>query len=287
MKVSQHYLPFLPSSNGEARLSRPSVKVNNVTTRPLRFIDLESRGAKVETKVLQNQTSGMKQDDADNQQHQRQIPVVQYTKLPKDPSLQQNSTTRNGDVVNPPDLSKETVKILHVSTQSVASVTTKPSKHQIPAHSPASRRTIPQSWSTNTTKALPPSIGRKDITLASTRPKPVLTSKIELPQTSSFMAALTPTSYSVSALSDTAAFSRPVSRTSVVHRSQVRTTTARRPYTSSYNGLMLTTCADMPCFSGVQCEPTQDGEFKCGRCPFGYTGDGIQCKGKLCTCCCL
>ncbi|KAK1165764.1 hypothetical protein AOXY_G14381 [Acipenser oxyrinchus oxyrinchus] len=278
MKVSQHYLPFLPSSNGEARLSRPSVKVNNVTKRPLRFIDLESRGAKVETKVLQNQTSGMKQDDADNQQHQRQIPVVQYTKLPKDPSLQQNSTTRNGDVVNRPDLSKETMKILHVSAQSVTSVTTKPSRHQIPAHSPASRRTIPQSWSKNTTKALPPSIGRKDITLASTRPKPVLTSKIELPQTSSFTAALTPTSYSVSALSDTAAFSRPVSRTSVLHRSQVRTTTARRPYTSSYNGLTLTTCADMPCFSGVQCEPTQDGEFKCGRCPFGYTGDGIQCK---------
>ncbi|XP_078408617.1 von Willebrand factor D and EGF domain-containing protein isoform X1 [Cetorhinus maximus] len=38
------------------------------------------------------------------------------------------------------------------------------------------------------------------------------------------------------------------------------------------------TCADMPCFNGVPCEPTQFGSFKCGRCPFGYTGDGVTCK---------
>eukprot|EP00062_Callorhinchus_milii_P011391 gi/632957377/ref/XP_007894443.1/ PREDICTED: von Willebrand factor D and EGF domain-containing protein-like [Callorhinchus milii] len=38
------------------------------------------------------------------------------------------------------------------------------------------------------------------------------------------------------------------------------------------------TCADMPCFNGVPCEPMQNASFKCGRCPFGYTGDGMTCK---------
>ncbi|KAM9820353.1 von Willebrand factor D and EGF domain-containing protein [Neosynchiropus ocellatus] len=39
-----------------------------------------------------------------------------------------------------------------------------------------------------------------------------------------------------------------------------------------------TTCADMPCFPGVPCEPTRDGGFACGRCPVGYTGDGQTCR---------
>lgn len=39
------------------------------------------------------------------------------------------------------------------------------------------------------------------------------------------------------------------------------------------------TCADMPCFPGVPCEPTRDGGFHCGRCPLGYTGDRQTCRG--------
>ncbi|OCT75722.1 von Willebrand factor D and EGF domain-containing protein isoform X2 [Xenopus laevis] len=38
------------------------------------------------------------------------------------------------------------------------------------------------------------------------------------------------------------------------------------------------TCADSPCYPGVICEPTVSGGFKCGRCPFGYYGDGLTCK---------
>ncbi|XP_075684884.1 von Willebrand factor D and EGF domain-containing protein [Rhinoderma darwinii] len=38
------------------------------------------------------------------------------------------------------------------------------------------------------------------------------------------------------------------------------------------------TCADSPCFRGVTCEPSKDGGFKCGRCPYGYYGDGRTCK---------
>lgn len=40
------------------------------------------------------------------------------------------------------------------------------------------------------------------------------------------------------------------------------------------------TCADSPCFSGVPCETTIGGAFRCGRCPSGYTGDGVTCKGR-------
>uniref|UniRef100_UPI003AABE1F2 von Willebrand factor D and EGF domain-containing protein n=1 Tax=Centroberyx gerrardi TaxID=166262 RepID=UPI003AABE1F2 len=39
-----------------------------------------------------------------------------------------------------------------------------------------------------------------------------------------------------------------------------------------------TSCADRPCFPGVQCEPARDGGFRCGRCPVGYTGDGRACR---------
>lgn len=41
------------------------------------------------------------------------------------------------------------------------------------------------------------------------------------------------------------------------------------------------TCSDSSCFPGVPCEPSAAGHFKCGRCPNGYRGDGVTCKGLL------
>ncbi|XP_069576788.1 von Willebrand factor D and EGF domain-containing protein [Brachyistius frenatus] len=38
------------------------------------------------------------------------------------------------------------------------------------------------------------------------------------------------------------------------------------------------TCADSPCFPGVPCEPAVSGSFRCGRCPYGYAGDGVTCR---------
>ncbi|KAM7365746.1 hypothetical protein PAMP_016658 [Pampus punctatissimus] len=43
-------------------------------------------------------------------------------------------------------------------------------------------------------------------------------------------------------------------------------------------GKRVMSCADRPCFPGVQCEPDIDGGFHCGRCPVGYTGDGRACR---------
>lgn len=48
---------------------------------------------------------------------------------------------------------------------------------------------------------------------------------------------------------------------------------------------VIRSCASSPCFIGVACVPTTNGHFQCGRCPFGYYGDGINCKGNVKTLC--
>lgn len=73
-------------------------------------------------------------------------------------------------------------------------------------------------------------------------------------------------------------------------RLPAQTTAARKAYNTAMDRVELpkpsggthqkVICANMPCFTGVQCEPAEDGGFKCGSCPTGYRGDGITCEGK-------
>jgi hypothetical protein len=43
----------------------------------------------------------------------------------------------------------------------------------------------------------------------------------------------------------------------------------------------ISNCIESSCFQGVSCVSTTGGHFKCGRCPFGYYGDGITCRGTV------
>lgn len=49
----------------------------------------------------------------------------------------------------------------------------------------------------------------------------------------------------------------------------------------SYGSIKISNCTESSCFLGVSCVPTIDGHFKCGRCPFGFYGDGINCRGTV------
>ncbi|XP_072233525.1 von Willebrand factor D and EGF domain-containing protein [Leuresthes tenuis] len=60
----------------------------------------------------------------------------------------------------------------------------------------------------------------------------------------------------------------PQGATSIQERARSGTTASKR----------VRTCADRPCFPGVQCQQTTGGGFRCGRCPVGYTGDGQTCQ---------
>ncbi|XP_059826227.1 von Willebrand factor D and EGF domain-containing protein-like isoform X1 [Hypanus sabinus] len=142
--------------------------------------------------------------------------------------------------------------------------------------------------------------GRATMEKAVTKAKPPPVLKTENPYVA---LSLSPSIASLSQDTDTAVTgtaamsSRTVSQLAVHPKALQRTVIFGQPATSALRAVTASqavsitrfanelvpmetkvTCADMPCFNGVPCEPTQSGGFKCGRCPFGYTGDGIMCQ---------
>ncbi|MBN3314432.1 VWDE protein, partial [Atractosteus spatula] len=244
-KVSQPLLPVLPSRNVEKKLSRPKMMTNNATTRYLQAQDPGYKNENKETIFLPEQLV--------TQRNSPDKPHHYYDQFPT-PTHFPNTTLRTNTKSNS---SSQDTKYLHVTARSQQ-------------HNDSSWRFVAQS-----------------------------STKSDLPWSSALTAALTSSSSAMSEteFADDSVFGKQISKTSVHHVPKTQTTTARRPYTSSFNvatplhtyltsqisnHLFLVekklTCADMPCFNGVQCEPTQDGGFKCGRCPNGYTGDGRLCK---------
>ncbi|XP_051007528.1 von Willebrand factor D and EGF domain-containing protein [Acomys russatus] len=56
------------------------------------------------------------------------------------------------------------------------------------------------------------------------------------------------------------------------------TTTATTVPPEKLGSTKKSNCTESSCFLGVSCVPATGGHFKCGRCPFGYYGDGINCR---------
>ncbi|XP_056329329.1 von Willebrand factor D and EGF domain-containing protein isoform X1 [Danio aesculapii] len=78
-------------------------------------------------------------------------------------------------------------------------------------------------------------------------------------------------------------WSSPVDRRTItiLDRSTTKakeSSTRKQSYEEELNPKDNRTCVDSPCFSGVACEDTSSGSFRCGDCPNGYEGNGITCK---------
>ncbi|GCB71954.1 hypothetical protein scyTo_0006123 [Scyliorhinus torazame] len=184
----------------------------------------------------------------------------------------------------------------HVSPQ----VASRYRHHWFPTLRPSNRPVRLQPLSQKTTPRHTPVASRATVDKAVTKAKLLPAPKSDRPYTTLGLSSSIYTSSQdiATTITGTAALnSGTISQIAVQPKILQKTTMFRRPAASGLravtasqavsishisNELVPTekkvTCADMPCFNGVPCEPTQFGSFKCGRCPFGYIGDGVTCK---------
>nr|XP_045017026.1 von Willebrand factor D and EGF domain-containing protein isoform X2 [Jaculus jaculus] len=67
-------------------------------------------------------------------------------------------------------------------------------------------------------------------------------------------------------------------QSSTQHKITLLATEATTIMPEKFESTKVSNCTESSCFLGVSCVPATNGHFKCGRCPFGYYGDGITCK---------
>eukprot|EP00075_Anas_platyrhynchos_P006472 XP_021122758.2 von Willebrand factor D and EGF domain-containing protein-like isoform X2 [Anas platyrhynchos] len=123
------------------------------------------------------------------------------------------------------------------------------------------------------------------VTVSKTKPSPNFPT--EQQRASSLETHLTPSFYSLGHSLDTAPQGASIPPVPPA-RLPAQTAALRQAYKAAMDYVELpktisrtrqdVICANMPCFSGVQCEPDEDGGFKCGSCPMGYSGNGITCE---------
>ena len=51
-------------------------------------------------------------------------------------------------------------------------------------------------------------------------------------------------------------------------------------FTGRHCDALITSCSKDTCFPGVPCTENIN-SVSCGSCPFGFTGDGKNCKGRI------
>ncbi|KAG7467339.1 hypothetical protein MATL_G00152310 [Megalops atlanticus] len=275
-KVPQLHLPVLPSR----RLSSPVMRTNNDTTRP--FL------AAVPGPVTERREAALHGPLTHAHAHQLG-PHADLNPLPLANGIA-DTAPFNG-----------TLREMAVDEPSgwILSSTPKPLRAQTPAPGASPWITLPRTSTRHTGGRQPTKKQHNDVVATRVRP-PQTPPRTELPLTSALTAALSSSSYvlSESEFSADGDVGGPASETADPLPLQTRFVPERRgaegssfnvaPSLHSHHTPQISntvlpeekkvTCADMPCFSGVHCEPTSEGGFRCGRCPFGYIGDGRTCR---------
>ncbi|XP_030628051.1 von Willebrand factor D and EGF domain-containing protein [Chanos chanos] len=277
-KPSHLHLPALPFRHTHRHLSPPSLRVPHSTARaPVTPPKTPSTRQGASLQLRQTPTSPVSKNNLAAHIHLNTMPRSSHTYRDTPP---QASHTHPNTLPKPNDNLRQGYTSFKILTGGFSEV----------APGVTSRVTYPQP-----SKHTEPSPQQRSIML-STQTRPWTPPEKKRPLT----AALTALSFSLSELDFSADgdLGSELTTPDRVTMPDRLTTSDRRTYTPPFliipsshvrppsgtghvevveeRGL---TCADMPCFPGVQChESREEGGYRCGRCPVGYIGDGRACR---------